>query len=256
MATQTQAVQAAETQAVVMPLRQAIDMKMAENSSRFMAALGNDQSKVERWNTLLMMAINRNPDLAECEPGSLVASTLEAAQFGLEFGPKAHSYLVPYKGKDGKKYCSFMPGWRGLVYAAKQSGETQELRAEAVYEKDEFRYELGMEKQLIHRPALGIRGALVAVYAVVKFTAGGGDFEVMSRDQIDHIKKKSASAEGPWKTDYDEMAKKSAIKRICKRLDMGEKVAAVVQYDNQRYEVIDAEPQPKMLMPESTEAAA
>lgn len=249
MGTQTQEVQRAETQAIAMPLRQAIDIKMAENSSRFMAALGNDQARVERWNTLLMMAINRNPELAECEPGSLVASTLEAAQFGLEFGPKAHSYLVPYKGKDGKKYCSFMPGYRGLIFAAKRSGETQEFRAEAVYEKDQFDYELGLEKRLTHRPANGVRGALVAVYAVVKFTAGGSDFEVMSRDQIDHIKKKSASAEGPWKTDYDEMAKKSVIKKMSKRLDLGEKVNDVIHYEN-KYEVIDAEPAPKMLMPE------
>ncbi len=254
MATQ-QAVQTAETQAVAMPLRQAVDQKMSENASQFMAALGNDPAKVERWKTLLMMAIYRSPKLAECEPGSLVASTLEAAQFGLEFGPKQHSYLVPYKGKDGKSYCSFMPGYRGLIYSAKQSGETQELRAEAVYEKDQFEYELGFEKRLIHRPAIGVRGALVATYAVVKFTAGGGDFEVMSRDQIDHIKKKSPSEkDGPWVTDYDEMAKKTVIKRICKRLDMGEKVSEIIHYDN-KYEVVDAEPAPKMLMPESTEAA-
>lgn len=231
-------------------VRQVIDVKMQENANQFMAALGSDQGRVERWKTLLMMAIQRNPDLVECEPGSLVASTLEAAQYGLEFGPKAHSYLIPYKGKDGKKYCSFMPGYRGLIYLAKKSGETQELRAEAVYEKDVFEYDLGIDKRLAHKPAIGNRGALIAVYAVVKFTAGGSDFEVMSRDQVEHIRKKSSSQNGPWSTDYDEMAKKTAIKRICKRLDMGDVVASIIDYDN-RYE--DVTPAPQMRMPEAIE---
>jgi recombination protein RecT len=222
------------------------------NAKQFHAALGGDDAKIERWKTLLMMEINRKPDLAECEPGSLIASTLEAAQFGLEFGPKQHGYLVPYKGKDGKKYCKFMPGYRGLIYSAKQSGETKELRAEAVYEKDSFEYELGLDKNLRHKPAAGVRGPLVAVYAVVKFMDDNRDFEVMDRAQVEHIKKKSPSEkDGPWVTDYDEMAKKTVIKRICKRLDLGEKVASIVQYDNSEYEIVDTTP--KMLMPESTE---
>lgn len=231
-------------------VRQIIDVKMQENTNQFLAALGSDPDRVERWKTLLMMAIQRNPDLAECEPGSLVASTLEASQYGLEFGPKAHSYLIPYKGKDGKKYCSFMPGYRGLIYLAKKSGETQELRAEAVYENDEFSYELGIDKRLSHRPAIGNRGTLVAVYAVVKFTSGASDFEVMDKAQVDHIRKKSNSQTGPWSTDYDEMAKKTAIKRICKRLDMGDAVAKVIDYDNHYEELPQA---PQMRMPEQIE---
>ena len=234
-------------------LRAALDAGMVRNQSQFMAALGGDPRMIERWKTLLMMEVNRKPDLMECEPGSLVASALEAAQLGLEFGPKAHAYLVPYKEKGtGKKLCKLMPGYRGMIYAAKQSGETKELRAEAVYENDFFEYELGLSKSLSHRPALWNRGALVAVYAVVTFTAGGQDFEVMDKEQIESVRKRSASDDGPWKTDYAEMAKKSAIRKISKRLDMGEKVAAIVQYDNMQYEVVDTTP--KMLMPQEVTA--
>lgn len=241
----TQEVQKQNTQAV--DVRVALEEKMQSNATQFMAALGNDPSKVEKWKTLLMMAVYRNPELAECDPGSLVASTLEAAQFGLEFGAKQHSYLVPYKGK-----CTFLPSYRGLIHAAKRSGETKDIRAEAVYEKDTFDYELGIEKTIRHKPAVGDRGALVAVYAVVKFSDGTFDFEVMSKSQVDHIKGKSASPKGPWSADYDEMAKKTAIKRICKRLDMGDFVSNIISYDNQYEEV---PPAPQMRLPEAIEEA-
>jgi recombination protein RecT len=228
-------------------VRVALEEKMQGNATQFMAALGNDPSKVERWKTLLMMAVFRNPELAACDTGSLVASTLEAAQFGLEFGSKQHSYLVPFKGQ-----CTFMPSYRGLIHAAKRSGETKDIRAEAVYEKDQFEYELGIEKTIRHKPAIGERGALMAVYAVVKFADGSVDFEVMSKSQVDHIKGKSSSPKGPWTTDYDEMAKKTVIKRICKRLDMGDVVSNIISYDN-RYEEVP--PTPQMRMPEAIEEA-
>lgn len=232
-------------QEVAVPLKQKLEEGLTRNADQLMAALGNDPAKVERWKTLLMMQVYRNPELAACDPGSLVASTLEAAQFGLEFGPKQHSYLVPFKGK-----CTFLPSYRGLIHAAKRSGETQEIYAEAVYEKDEFEYELGLSKSLSHRPASGDRGALVAVYAVVKYTSGSVDFEVMARSQVDHIKAKSASQGGPWKTDYDEMAKKTVIKRLCKRLDLSAELSTLAAYGEQ-YEALDA---PKMAMPEEVEA--
>lgn len=223
-------------------LRVAIEDRMTQNSNQFLAALGNDPSKLERWKTLLMTAVYRNPDLAACDPGSLVASTLEAAQYGLEFGAKQHSYLVPYKGQ-----CTFLPSYRGLIHAAKRSGETKDIRAEAVYAKDQFDYELGLSKTLTHKPAVGDRGELVAVYAVVLFADGRTDFEVMAKSQVDHIRGKSSSPKGPWSTDYDEMAKKTAIKRLCKRLDMGSDVQALVDYDN------DYSTVPAMSMPLSTD---
>ena len=47
------------------------------------------------------------------------------------------------------------------------SGAVKEVRAEVVYEKDQFEYELGPKKAInFHRPAVGDRGKLACVYAV------------------------------------------------------------------------------------------
>ncbi len=230
---------------VAIPLRQALDDGMVRNATQFAAALGGDKLKIERWKTLLMMEINRKPDLAKCDPGSLIASMLEAAQFGLEFGPKQHSYLVPYDGK-----CTFQPGYRGLVHLAKRSGEVRHVYAEIVLAKDQFDQVLGLNKNMIHIPAKGDRGPMTDVYAVVKYTDGTDDFEVMTKAQVEHIKGKSKSKTGPWSTDYDEMAKKTVIKRLCKRLDISVDLAGAIAADDQQY-VLEAAPQ--MKMPESTE---
>jgi recombination protein RecT len=226
-------------------LRQALDEGMVRNSEQFAAALGGDAQKIQRWKTLLMMEINRKPDLAKCDPGSLIASMLEAAQFGLEFGPKQHSYLVPYDGK-----CTFQPGYRGLVHLAKRSGEVKHIYAEVVLAKDQFDQVLGLNKDLTHIPAKGERGPMTDVYAVVKYADGSDDFEVMTKAQVEHIKGKSKSKTGPWSTDYDEMAKKAVIKRLCKRLDISVELAGAIDTDDRQYTVEPASP---MRMPEQIE---
>ena len=247
----TQAVQTKTEQAVVVPLKEAINQGIERNWQQLIAAVSGDDVKARRYHTLLITAVARNPKLAECDPASLVLSTIEAAQLDLEFGAKKHGYLIPYKDtKSGTIQCTFRPGYLGLAHAAKRSGAVKEVRAEVVYEKDEFQYELGAFKKInYHRPATGDRGAFACVYAVAIFPDSTYDFEVLSPAQIDSAKKRSATsgADTPWQTDFEEMAKKTAIRKLCKRLPMDDKAAEVMELDA-RYEIRD-EPAPAMTMP-------
>lgn len=250
----TQAVQKTEEQ-VVVPLRQAIESGIQRNWQQLIAAVGGSDEKAKRWETLLLVAVARNPKLAECDAGSLVLSTIEAAQLDLEFGAKKHGYLIPYKDKTGIMQCSFRPGYLGLAHAAKRSGAVKEVRAEVVYEKDDFQYELGALKQInYHRPATGDRGKLACVYAVAIFPDGTYDFEVLSPSQIESAKKRSAttSTDTPWTTDFEEMAKKTAIRKLCKRLPMDDKAADAMEMDA-RYEP-EEQPQQIMQMPKEITA--
>lgn len=94
------------------------------------------------------------------------------------------------------------------------------MQAQCVYENDEFEYELGLEPKLVHKPALKDRGNLILVYALWKAKNGGFGFEVMSKEDIDiHVRKYSqsfSSSYSPWKTNYEEMAKKTVIKKCLK----------------------------------------
>lgn len=86
-----------------------------------------------------------------------------------------------------------------------------------VYENDQFEYELGLNARLYHKPALKDRGEAVLFYALFKLANGGYGFEVMSKEDIDLFAMKHSKAftsnYSPWKSEYEEMAKKTVIKR-------------------------------------------
>ncbi|NKV63714.1 hypothetical protein GS924_06775 [Rhodococcus hoagii] len=89
---------------------------------------------------------------------------------------------------------TFVPGYRGLVKLAWQSGQLESIAAHVVYEGDEFDYSYGLSPTLVHKPALRDRGDVLAAYAVATFKHGGNAFEIMSREDIEAIRKRSKAS--------------------------------------------------------------
>ncbi|MEE1085789.1 MAG: recombinase RecT [Schaedlerella sp.] len=174
----------------------------------------------ERFTRMALSALNTTPKLQECSQMSFLGALMNAAQLGLEPNtPLGQAYLIPYRNK-GKLECQFQVGYKGMLDMVYRNPEIQTVQAQCVYENDQFEYELGLEPKLIHKPALKDRGELLSVYALWKSKNGGFGFEVMSKADIDaHARKFSqsfGSSYSPWKTNYEEMAKKTVIKRCLK----------------------------------------
>ncbi|MBQ1436519.1 MAG: recombinase RecT, partial [Ruminococcus sp.] len=110
--------------------------------------------------------------------------------------------------------------YKGLIDLAYRSGEVELVQAQCVYANDAFECRFGLEPKLEHIPADGERGELVKVYALFKTKSGGFGFEVMSIEDItEHAKKYSQSfnkSYSPWKTNFEEMAKKTVLKKCLK----------------------------------------
>ena len=180
------------------------------------------QLTVERMQRLSLGILRTNKQLnvaAKDNPHSFVAAVVSACKLGLEPGIDAH--LVPFKNrKTGVTEIQFIPDYRGLLKLARQSGEVTAVQVNIVYDQDEFSMELGLEDKVKHVPKTkGDRGEILLVYGVAKFKDGSHHFEWMSKDSIDKIRAGSkASDTGPWKTDYEEMARKTLVRRICKYL--------------------------------------
>lgn len=102
-----------------------------------------------------------------------------------------------------------------MMDLAYRSGDVSSIQAHAVYSNDTFEYELGLEPKLKHIPAREDRGDPVYFYAVFRTKDGGYGFEVMSmQDARAHAKKYSkAYNNGPWQTNFVEMAKKRSLKK-------------------------------------------
>lgn len=174
----------------------------------------------ERFSRIAISALNNTPQLRQCTPISFIAALLNAAQLGLEPNtPLGQAYLIPYKNK-GVLECQFQIGYKGYIDLAYRNGQMQTIQAQVVYTNDEFQYEYGLEPKLFHRPAFSDRGEPAYYYGLFRTVNGGYGFSVMSKADMDAFAKTYSkafdSAYSPWRTSYDDMAKKTVIKQALK----------------------------------------
>lgn len=193
----------------------------------------------ERFARIAMTAVTQNPTLGACTPGSFIGALLTAAQLGLEPNtPLGQAYLIPFKNK-GVLEAQFQLGYRGLIELAYRSGDLKSIDAHIVYENDTFEYELGLEPKLRHVPAMKNRGGIAWVYAICKLQSGGQGFEVMSFEDVEEHKKKysKAASKGfsPWQTSWEEMAKKTVIKKVLKYAPLRTEFARAVGDDESSF---------------------
>lgn len=183
----------------------------------------------ERFTRIVLTALSSNPKLQACAPMSVMGAMMQAAQLGVEPNtPLGQAYLIPYGG-----VCQFQLGYKGLIDLAYRSGEVSSIQAHEVHENDTFTYEYGLEPKLRHVPAQTDRGPVTFYYAVLKLKNGGVGFEVMSREDVETFARKKSKAynNGPWKTDFDEMAKKTVLKKVLKYAPLKTEFARAVASD-------------------------
>jgi recombination protein RecT len=193
----------------------------------------------ERLYQLAVSAINTTPKLAECSPQSLLSCVMKCSALGLE--PSAvdglgRCYILPYRNAKTQGYeATFIIGYKGLIDLARNSGKIKSISAHPVYAGDDFHYEFGLHEDLRHVPmdACDKTDAnLTHVYAVAQFTDGGHQIDVMTKAEVDAIRKRSkASNNGPWATDYAAMAVKTVIRRASKTWPMSTQAREAVAAD-------------------------
>lgn len=183
----------------------------------------------ERMTRIVMTECRKNPKLMDCEPVSFLGAVIQASQLGLEpGGVLGHCYLIPFENRrKGVAEVQFIVGYRGMIDLARRSGQIISLSARTVYENDDFTYCYGLTEDIKHIPATTNRGKMVAVYAVARLKDGGTQFEVMSREEIEEVRDGSSGykyavskgrTDNPWIEAFEEMAKKTVIRRLFKYL--------------------------------------
>lgn len=178
----------------------------------------------ERFTRMILSALSTTPQLASCTPKSFLGAMMTAAQLGVEPNtPLGQAYLIPYRNK-GVDEVQFQLGYKGLLDLAYRSGEVSNVQVHEVCENDKFEYALGLDPVLNHVPATVNRGDTIFYYAIIRMKDGGYIFDVMSKDEINaHAQKYSkafSSSYSPWKTNFDEMAKKTVLKKVLKYAPM------------------------------------
>jgi len=240
------------TTTAIAPTSTSLSQLLEKSKDQIAVALPQHMT-AERMIRVAITAIRKQPRLADCFPLSIIGCIIESSQLGLyPDGILGDAYLVPYwNGKAKRLEAQLQPGYRGLINLARRSGQVSAIYSEPVYSCDKFRVELGTDHTIDHVPnyddpkrgvekdELGIPIGLRGVYAVVKFKDGTADFEYMPLHRIMEIRNNSKSKDehgnvtGPWLTHFEEMARKTPIRRLAKRLPLSpefQKAAILDEY--------------------------
>ena len=200
----------------------------------------------DRFARIALTELRKNPQLTQCDPFSFLGAVIQCAQLGLEPGNGlGHAYLIPFKNRKlGVTECQFIPGYKGLIDLCRRSGQIDSISARVVYEKDFFEFEYGDDERIKHRPyvvpvddegkPMGDAGRIMFVYAIAKLKDGGVQREVMTREQIMRVRDRG-NTNPVWETDFDEMARKTVVRRIVKYLPVSASLSTAISADNSAY---------------------
>lgn len=184
----------------------------------------------EKLIKLFAMAASRQPKLMECTPLSMLSAMVQCAELRLTPGTMGSVHLIPYwNGRANKLEVQMIIGYRGLVELARRSGNIESIQAEVVRQGDDFRWSYGLETEFKHTPKGDLKSPITHVWALAKFVGGGHHLIVMRVEEVDAIRQRAKKDNGPWATDFPEMAKKTAIRRLCKYLPMTIEAAEAIE---------------------------
>jgi recombination protein RecT len=230
-----------------------------------MALLGKYKGQIEqilprqfdgkRVLKLIIGAINKNPQLLNCTPMSVVNAVLTAATMGLEIRPGS-AYLIPFKkntkvqgGWKSISECQLVVDYRGKIDLALRGGKVTDIDPDIVYARDKFRVfrDENGHKVVEHEPTYFVknddgtmrpiteadRGVPIGALAVAAIKDGKPKVCFMPAMDIERIHQKSkAKDDGPWVTDTMEMWKKTVVHRICKTLPQTPEMALAQAVDD------------------------
>ena len=195
--------------------------------------------KPEAFLRVALTAVRKNEVLLKADGTSLLSAVMDAAQVGLVLDSVlGHGYLLPFwSSKRNAFLVQFIPGYRGLMELARRGGGVAKIEPRVVHEGDEFTYRYGLNPVLEHVPCSeSERGAMAYVYAIAYLRDGTSpQFDVMSSGDVDLIRARSPSVKkgtpSPWDTDYEAMALKTVIRRLCKYLPISVEAQRVISRD-------------------------
>ncbi len=220
---------------------EAMKNTLTKMGPEFKAALP-PQISPDKFIRTTLTAIALNPELLQADRKSLLGSAMKAAQDGLLLDGREAAPVL-FRTKDKGVIVQYMPMVGGILKKLRNSGELASISANVVYEKDQFEYELGDEERIIHKPFLGAdRGKPIACYAIAKTKDGAVYREVMSVADVEKVRQASRAANnGPWAQWWDEMARKTVIRRIAKRLPSSADLDQVLANDNEAVGFVQVE---------------
>jgi recombinational DNA repair protein RecT len=230
---------------------------VTEQARAIITPLLRSGDSFERVLSEVWLAIQKNPELADCTSESLLTSTARILSWGLVIGEGA--FLAPFNVKvkdkavpNGERWESraqAIRGYQGVIQLVVNAGAARSIDAKLVYANEikqgRFKYVEGSVPRIEHEPILikAERGECVGAYAraiIDRFTPP--KVKWMDLDEIDAIRQKHSKS---WKTRWEGKGQsrrevpiplteltwyieKTPILQLCKTLPKSPKLASVL----------------------------
>jgi len=208
----------------------------------------------EKFAQVCITAIENNPALLTADRQSFKVACMNAANDGLLPDKREGAFVifnteveVKKEGsnatyKERRALVQWMPMITGILKKAYQTGKIASIAVEIVHKNDVYRRAAGDNAEIVHEPLdFGDRGPVVGGYAIVtmKASEGGGVFrEVMSLADIEKVRNVSKTKDrGPWVQFWEEMARKTILRRTLKRVPLSAEVDRVISRDDVFYNI-------------------
>lgn len=175
---------------------------------------------------------------------SMANAVTNIAAIGLSLNPALkHAYLVPRKvSKEAGVQVCLDISYMGLIELAVSSGSLLMAQARVVHANDTY-VDNGPSLAPTHKYEAFSpdRGPIVGVYVVAKLPSGDFMSETMTVDEINKIRDRSEAYKAvvekrakscPWTTDWEEMAKKTVVKRASKYWPKTERLDRAIHHLN------------------------
>lgn len=162
--------------------------------------------------------MNENPELAKINKAEVIQGLCKAAYLGLDFMNK-ECYLIPYGNS-----VQFQTDYKGEKKFVKSYAirPIKDIYAKVVREGDFFEERiLNGQPSVDFKPKPFNNGDIIGAFAVVLYRDGGMEYETMSTQDINSVRNNysKASNSKAWKYSFDEMAKKTVLRRLCKHIE-------------------------------------
>lgn len=172
----------------------------------------------ERFVQNCLAVMNEKPELAQINKAEVIQGLCKGAFLGLDFMNK-ECYLIPYGNSvqfqtDYKGECKFVK-----TYAIRP---VLDIFAKVVREGDFFEEGVIENKPVINfKPLPFSNKDIIGAFAIVLYRDGGMEYESMSTADIQSVRNNysKASNSKAWKCSFDEMAKKTVLRRLSKHIE-------------------------------------
>lgn len=175
--------------------------------------------------------------LARCTLPSFYNAIKKSARSGI-LPDGVNAYLIPYGTE-----CTLQFSFKGLCDMAIREGIAIKFDADVVRANDVFKWSNG---QLVEHTVLSwddeSRGEIVGVWVRAYLPNTDGSYnpdlhvdERMSKAQVEKVRSKSQNPNGTWTEWYEEMMKKTCLKRMFKRMRNTPNMSEIINDDNKEF---------------------